>query len=99
MAELAEIFENVEDDKKKLVEGLMQEDAFLYAENHGLRALMTEHGMLKVNPNNTAQQKETIAAKQYLKNINSYAVVIKTLNSILDKNMKDEDDEDMSAFE
>lgn len=96
---LAEIFENVEEDKKTLVEGLMQEDAFLYVENRKLRELMNEHGMLKVNPNNAAQQKQTEAAKQYLKNINSYSVVVKTLNSILDKNMKDEDDEDMTEFE
>jgi hypothetical protein len=39
------------------------------------------------------------AAIQYLKNVNSYAVIIKTLNSILSKNEIDTEDDDMKDFE
>lgn len=96
---LSKIFAQVEEDKRDLVQGLIEDAAFLYAENQELKKLMNDVGMLKVNPNNPSMQKQSEAGKQYLKNINSYSVVIKTLNSILDKNIIEEDDEDMSEFE
>ncbi len=89
---LKQIFNDVEVNKKELVEGLIQDASFLYAENYGLRELITETGMLKINPVNKALQKQTEAGKQYLKNINSYAVIIKSLNSILQKNVVEEED-------
>lgn len=89
---LTEIFKDVDPNKKKLVEGLIQEASFLYAENYKLRELIKKTGMLKVNPINKSLQKPTEAGKQYLKNINSYSVIIKTLNGILQKNVIEEDD-------
>lgn len=97
-AKLTEIFANVDESKKKLVEGLIQEASFLLAENQSLRQLMQETGMLKVHPTNKSLQKQTEAGKQYLKNVNSYAVIIKTLNGILNKNMIEDEDE-LSEFE
>lgn len=90
---LTEIFKEVDEGKQKLVEGLIQDASCLYAENYELRNLINEIGMLKVNPNNRSMQKQTEAGKQYLKNINSYSVIIKTLNGILQKNAIDDDDE------
>ncbi|EPY2286126.1 hypothetical protein ACXAT6_003385 [Clostridium sporogenes] len=89
---LEKIFKDVEENKKELVEGLIQEASFLYAENYDLRELIAETGMLKINPVNRTLQKPTEAGKQYLKNINSYAVIIKALNSILQKNVVEEED-------
>jgi regulator of replication initiation timing len=95
---LNEIFENVEEDKRKLVEGLIEDAAFLKAENYDLKNILKDTGMVKVHPNYPDMQKPIEAAKQYLKNINSYSVVIKALNAVLSKNMIEDDDE-LEEFE
>jgi hypothetical protein len=89
LAKLNEVFEDVETSKMKLVQGLIEDAAFLYAQNKELKKMP----MIKVHPNYPDIQKKTIAGEQYLKNINSYSVIIKTLNGILQKNQLEEDDE------
>lgn len=91
-SKLTEIFAEVEPSKAKLVEGLIEDAAFLYAETQELRALVEQTGMVRTHPEHPELQKPTEAAKQYLKNINSYAVIIKTLNGILQKNAIDVED-------
>lgn len=98
LKKLTEIFSDVEDSKRKLVEGLIEDAAFLKAENHVLKEILSKTGMIKVHPKNIDLQKPIEAGKQYLKNINSYSVVIKTLNGILNKNII-EDEDDLSDFE
>ena len=98
LAKLTEIFADIDESKKKLVEGLIQDAAFLYAENYVLKQSIDKTGMIKFHPNNPALQKSLPAAKEYRQNLNSYAVVIKTLNGVLLKK-EDEDDEDMDEFE
>lgn len=95
---LTEIFKDVEEPKRKLVEGLINEAAFLYSENCELRKLLKTTGTIKCHPDHPELQKTVPAAGQYLKNLNSYAVVIKTLNGVLSKNTIDLE-EDMSEFE
>ncbi|MWC26643.1 hypothetical protein [Paenibacillus sp. MMS18-CY102] len=90
---LQEIFTDVDPSKSKLVEGLIEEAAFLRAENGVLRKTLVKTGMVKIHPSLPELQKPVEAARQYLKNLNSYAVVIKTLNGILQKNEPDYDDE------
>ena len=94
---LTAVFAEVEESKRKLVEGLIYDAAFLYAENWELRRMIAETGSVITNPHNPHQQKTLPAATQYLKNANSYAVVIKALNSILSKNEIDPED-DMDEF-
>jgi len=98
LQKLTEIFTSVDESKRKLVEGLIEDAAFLKSENFFLRKTLAEIGMVKIHPSNPAMQKPVEAAKQYLKNVNSYSVIIKTLNGILNKNMLD-DDEDLSDYE
>lgn len=86
LTKLKEIFADVEENKQKLVEGLIEDAAFLKTENEKLKEVIDQVGMIKVHPTNPDIQKPTEAGKQYLKNINSYAVVIKTLNGVLQKN-------------
>ena len=93
LAKLTEIFQEVEEPKRKLVEGLIQDAAFLLAENYVLKQAIEKTGMVKVHPQHPELQKTTEAAKQYMKSVNSYSVVIKTLNGILSKNMIEPDDE------
>ena len=95
---LTKIFADVEPAKAQLVEGLIEDAAFLLAENHELRSIIGTTGMVKVHPQHPDIQKSTEAAKQYLKNVNSYSVVIKTLNGVLNKGIV-EDEEDLSEFE
>ncbi|MFB9326987.1 hypothetical protein ACFFSY_13750 [Paenibacillus aurantiacus] len=95
---LYEIFADVDPSKSRLVEGLIEDAAFLRAENHVLRQQLAKTGMVKIHPTNPDLQKPVETGKQYLKNINSYSVIIKTLNGILAKNVI-EDDDDLSEFE
>jgi len=97
LAKLTEIFAEVEPSRMKLVEGLIEDAAFLKAENFILKQQITETGMVKIHPQHPEIQKPIETAKQYLKNINSYAVVIKTLNGVLMKNIIEEDD-DLDEF-
>jgi len=98
LAKLIEIFQDVEPSRKKLVEGLVEDAAFLKAENFVLKQSINKTGMVKVHPTSPEIQKPIEAARQYLKNINSYAVVIKTLNGVLNKGLLEEDDE-LDEFE
>ncbi|MBT2696355.1 hypothetical protein J7E79_02750 [Bacillus sp. ISL-40] len=98
LSKLIEIFKDVEDSKRKLVEGLLEDAAFLKAENDILKQTISKTGMVKIHPEFPELQKPTEAGKQYLKNINSYSVVIKTLNGVLNKNIIEEED-DLSDFE
>lgn len=98
LEKLRVIFADVDPSKAHLVEGLMEDAAFLKSENHVLKDTLAKTGMVKIHPNNPDLQKPVEAARQYLKNVNAYAVVIKTLNGVLSKNALDPDD-DMDEFE
>ena len=98
LAKLTEIFKDVEPAKAGLVAGLIEDAAFLLAENWELKKIIAVTGMVKVHPQHPEIHKPTEAAKQYLKNVNSYAVVIKALNGVLAKGVIEEDDE-LDEFE
>lgn len=89
---LTEIFADVEESKRRLVEGLIEEACFLKSENHALKRNLEEIGMVNIHPTNKQLQKPVEAARQYLRNVNSYSVIIKTLNAVLSNNIIDEDD-------
>ena len=95
LEKLQEIFQKVDPDKQKLVEKLLHDAAFLSEQNDQLRASIEVTGMVKFHPTNPNLQKPTEAAKQYLRNLQTYSVVIKTLNNIFTKNSIEEED----AFE
>ncbi len=92
LEKLMGIFQEVEESKRKLIEGLIEDAAFLKAENHVLKEAITLTGMVKLHPQHPEIQKPIETAKQYLKNVNAYAVVIKTLNGVLSKNVLEADD-------
>ena len=94
---LKEIFKKVDPSKQKLVENLIRDAAFLAGQNEMLRTMIVKVGMVKVHPNNPELQKPTEAGKQYLKNLQAYSIVIKTLNSVLTKSTV-EDDDDFDNF-
>lgn len=89
---LLELFEITDESEKKLVEGLIDDAAFIRTENTKLREIMKETGMVRIHPDNVGLQKPLEVSKQYGRNVNTYATVIKTLNSILHKSVIEEED-------
>jgi hypothetical protein len=89
---LTSIFADVEPGKQQLVAGLIEEASFLRAESHFLRLGLVETGMVRIHPQHPGIQKPVESGRQYLKVVNSYAVVIKALNGVLSKNLIEPDD-------
>jgi ATP-dependent DNA ligase len=89
---LDEIFKDVDDKKRELVDKLIDQAAFISVESAMLQEAMAETGMVKIHPKHKDIQKPVEAARQYRQNTNSYAVIIKTLNSILTKDSTGEED-------
>ncbi len=89
---LTELFSEVNEKKRNLAAGLIEQAAFLYVDNKALEKAMAGTGTVKIHPEDPTLQKVTEAGKQYLKNANTYAVTIKTLNGILSKDALEEDD-------
>lgn len=78
---LLEIFEDVEETERKLIEPLIDDVAFLENKMLELKALP----FINVNPKNRAQQKTTAAAKLYKECSQSHMNAIRILLSILNK--------------
>ena len=89
---LESIFANIEPGQRDLVEGLMDQAAYLAIENADLKETLIQTGMVKIHPKYPEIQKPVEAAKQYRQNVNTYAVIIKTLNGVLMKDAGTEED-------
>ena len=88
---LKSLFSSVDETKTELVDNLIQQAAFMKVELGILQEQIRKHGAVQVSTKGA--QRQTEAAKYYTKLVNSYGTVIKTLNSIMGKNIIDEDDE------
>lgn len=86
---LKKIFEKVDEDKKNLIEPILDEIIFLENKLQELRRLP----FIRINPNNPEQQKITAAGKQYKELSQSYLNAIKVLSSVLNKDIQEDDDE------
>lgn len=83
--ELAALFENVE--ARDIVLPLIEDVVFLEGQLNDLRKLP----FIRVNPSNKAQQKPTIAAKQYKELLQQYNNCVKTLASVLRRDAAEEE--------
>src|SRR5574344_1009967 len=88
---LRSLFSSVDETKTQLVDSLIEQAAFMKVELGILQEQIRKHGAVQVS--NKGAQRQTEAAKYYTKLVNSYGTVIKTLNSIMAKNVIDDDDE------
>ena len=88
---LRSLFSSVDETKTELVDNLIQQAAFMKVELGILQEQIRKHGAVQVSTKGA--QRQTEAAKYYTKLVNTYGTVIKTLNSIMGKNIIDEDDE------
>lgn len=90
---LEKVFANIDKNKKELVEQLIDQAANLTGELIELYSNIKKNKSVIVSSKNPAHQLITESAKLYNKYLNTYAVVVKTLNGILEKNLLDENDE------
>lgn len=88
---LKSLFASVDQTKTELVDNLLNEAAFMKLQLSNLREQIRKFGAVQIS--NKGAQRQTEAAKYYTKLVNSYGTVIKTLNTIIGKNVIDEDDE------
>lgn len=90
---LTGLFAAVDPSKRALVEGLIEDAAFIYAANRELRAEIDRQGAILRHPKSPSMTKPNPMLNQYNHNIGMYAVAIKALNSVLSKDMVEADDE------
>lgn len=88
---LKSLFLSVDPTKTELVDNLLNEAAFMRVQLENLQEQIKRYGAIQISSKGT--QRQTEAAKYYTKLVNSYGTVIKTLNTIMGKNMMDDDDE------
>jgi len=88
---LRSLFSSVDPTKAELVDNLINEAAFMRVQLENLQLQIRKYGAVQISSKGT--QRQTEAAKFYTKLVNSYGTVIKTLNSIMGKNIVDDDDE------
>lgn len=81
MKELDELFRDVDENEKKLVDNLISE--VIYYEDQ--MAQLKQLPFINVNPKNPAQQKTTAAAKLYKEYATSYMNAIRILLNVLRK--------------
>lgn len=93
--ELDEIFKDVDESEKRLVDKLMDEVVFLEERMTELKAMP----FISVHPKNPALQKTTAAAKQYKECSQSYMNAIRILAGILNKVESSAQDELLKRLE
>ena len=79
--ELKEIFKNIDDEQKKLVDRLLDEVVFLEDKMTELK----RYPFIRTHPNDLALQKPTAAAKLYKECNQSYMNAVRILLSLLNK--------------
>lgn len=95
---LCELFKNVEENKRILAETTIEQVANLTGELFELYENIKANKSVVVSKKNPSHQLITESAKLYNKYLNTYAVLVKTLNGILEKNVIDAED-DFDEFE
>lgn len=79
LEKLQKIFENVDEDKREVIEPLLYDVIFIEKRLAELRKL----SMIRVHPNNPARQETTPAGKQYKEYMQSYLNALKVLQTTL----------------
>lgn len=93
--ELKEIFKDVDENERRLVQPLIEEVIFLEVQMMDLKRLP----FISVNPKNPSQQRKTEAAKLYKEHSQSYMNAIRILCSILHKVDSSAEDELLKKLE
>lgn len=91
--ELNDIFKNIEENQKKLVNPLIDEVVFIEQQMKDLKKIP----FIKIHPEDNTKQKQTTAAKQYKELSQSYMNAIRILSSLL-KNEEGEESDLVEKF-
>lgn len=86
---LLKIFENVDEDKRVLVEQTIEEVLFLEERLIELK----KYPFIKVHPTDITKQKSTAAGKQYKEFMQAYLNALKVLNAVVSRDVLGEEDE------
>ena len=84
------LFLNGNEDKLPLVDELLKKEAFLIVELRSLERAIRKQGTVQVS--NKGMTRTNPNLKAYLSMLSVYQGIVKTLNSILDTEVTDEDD-------
>lgn len=84
------LFLNGSEDKLPLVDELLKKVAFLAVELRNLEKSIKKQGIVQIS--NSGQTRTNPSLKSYLSMLGVYQGIVKTLNSILDTDVTDEDD-------
>lgn len=87
---LLELFNDVDETKRKLVDELLKKAAFLKTQLDSLEEEIRSHGCMQVVGTKYVLSP---AYKTFLQSLGVYQNLIKNLNTIMGKNVIDEDDE------
>ena len=88
---LLSLFKDVDEAKTKLVDELLKKAAFLKVELDGLEKEIRIVGAIQKSSKGNYRQ--SVPYKTFLTSFTVYQTAIKTLNSIMGRNVIDEDDE------
>ena len=88
---LKALFINVDESKAELVDELLKKASFLKFNLDTLELQIQKNGAIEKS--NKGNVRESIYYKTYLQSVNVYQSIIKTLNTIMGKNVIDPDDE------
>ena len=87
---LLDLFKDVDETKRKLVDELLKKAAFLKTQLDSLELEVRQHGSMKVV---RGEYVVSVAYKTFLQSLGVYQNLIKNLNTIMGRNTINEDDE------
>lgn len=90
-AKLKKLFANVDESKSELVDELLRKASFLVIELDRLQKEISVYG--SVERSNRGNVRESVYYKTYLSTLSVYQGIVKTLNTIMGRNIVEEDDE------
>ncbi len=92
---LLELFKDVDETKRNLVDELLKKAAFLKVELDSLEEEIRRNGCISVVK---GQYIVSLAYKTFLQSLGTYQTIIKTLNSIIGKENPDDDSDEFDEF-
>lgn len=93
LARWNELFKEVDENTRKVADGLIQKAAFLHSMCFELEKTIELSGTIKIHPQYPDVQKQIPAVKEYARLSESYANIVNKLNVLRLKNALEDDDE------
>lgn len=85
LEKLKQIFSELKTNEFDLIQGLLEETAYLKVSLYEMREMISETGMIQIHPKDNKKQKALPIANEYRRTVNIYALNIKQLYALLHK--------------